>query len=140
MSMTSTDALLGARACVQGFCCIGWIGNTPIVGTADGNLYRFIGRQLDGIIRAHNGPVHSIASHSNGIYTCGSDGEIKCWARLLECLHTVSIKDLISYSLDIRCLDCSEDGQKLLFGTSAGDIYEVAADGRNIHRYPIHVH
>jgi microtubule-associated protein-like 6 len=133
INLKGQDAVLGGKAVIQGFLCIGWVGNTPVVGTCDGHLYRFIGRQLDGIIKAHEGPIFAIASHSNGICTCSSDGTIKSWARILECTHTISIKDLKSTSLDIRCLNWHPDG-RVLFGTAVGDIFEIASDGRNIHR------
>ena len=130
------DGIIGARAVIQAFLCVGWVGSSPIVGTADGNLYRFIGRQLDGIVKAHEGPIQSIASHTNGLLTCSNDGFIKNWARILDCTHVINIKDYKCVSLNIRCLNWHNDG-RILFGTASGDIFELGADGKNIHRGPI---
>ena len=136
LNLNHQDGVIGLRAVVQAFLCIGWIGSTPVVGTADGNLYRFIGRQLDGIVKAHEGPVQSIVSHPNGLLTCSNDGLIKSWARILDCTHIINIKDYKSVSSNIRSLNWHPEG-KILFGTATGDIFEVATDGRNIHRGPI---
>lgn len=46
-NMVVQDAILNPRARLQAFMCIGLLGNHVVVGTEDGHLYRFVGRNLD---------------------------------------------------------------------------------------------
>lgn len=57
-NMHYSDATLGSRAKLQGYLCSGWIGSNAVVGTVDGNLYRFLGTTLDSIVLAHSGAVN----------------------------------------------------------------------------------
>jgi microtubule-associated protein-like 6 len=104
-NMTFQDATLGSRAKLQGYMCAGWIGSSAVVGTADGNLYRFLGNKLDSIVQAHAGAVNSIAYTSDGLCTAGCDGFIKVWTRFLECRLVVELKRLLTVNGVVRCID-----------------------------------
>lgn len=137
-NMLFTDALLGSRAKLQGFLCAGWIGNNAVVGTADGSLYRFVGRQLDGIVQAHGGCVNSITSSNDGICTGSIDGFVKIWTRTLECRLVVEMRNLKSISVDVRVVNWDTILNRILIGTLNGEIFEInAGDGENLHPGPL---
>lgn len=134
-NMHYSDAIFGSRAKLQGFMCSGWIGSNAVVGTVDGNLYRFIGTTLDSIVLAHSGAVNSIAPSSDGLCTAGADGYVKIWTRFLECRLVIELKSLGSISGNVRCVDWETDMGRILIGTSYAEIYEVnAGDGENMHK------
>ena len=133
-NMTFQDALLGGRAKMQGFVSGGWIGNSAVVGTADGTLYRFVGRQLDGMTLAHNGVVNCITTSNEGVCTCGDDGFIKIWTQTLECRIVVEMKLLGAFNLDARVCNWDTTLNRILIGSQSGEIYEIGAgDGENLH-------
>jgi microtubule-associated protein-like 6 len=137
-NMLYQDALLGSRAKRQGFLSIGWIGNNPVVGTADGNLYRFVGRQLDTIVQAHSDAVNAIASSNYGICSASADRFVKIWTHALECRLVVDCKSLGSSSPNIRCVSWDADLFRLLIGTNNGEIFELSSgDGENLHGGPL---
>ena len=137
-NMTFQDALLGLRAKLQGFLCVGWIGNSAVVGTADGSLYRFVGRQLDGMVQAHSGCVNSLTSSNEGICSVSADGFVKIWTRTLECRIVVDMKNLRSISSDVRCCNWDTILNRILIGTVSGEIFEIGAgDGENLHSGPL---
>jgi len=137
-NMVFQDALLGLRAKLQGFPCVGWIGNSPIVGTADGSLYRFVGRQLDGMVQAHAGCINALASSNEGIVSASNDGFVKIWTRTLECRIVVDLKNLNAISADVRAVAWDALLNRILLGTLSGEIYEIGAgDGENLHSGPL---
>lgn len=137
-NMTSQDGNLGNRAKLQGFMCAGWIGSSAVVGTADGNLYRFLGIKLDSIVQAHTGPVNCISSTADGLATCSNDGFVKIWTRFLECRMVIEMKDIRAVSNNVKTIDWDYDAGKILIGTASSEIYEVSAgDGESIHPGPI---
>jgi len=137
-NMVFQDALLGGRAKLQGFLSLGWVGNSAVVGTVDGSLYRFVGRQLDGMVQAHTGCVSSITSSNEGICSCGSDGFVKIWTRTLECRIVIEMSLLRAISKDVRVVNWDTVLNRILIGTLSGEIYEVGAgDGENLHPGPL---
>ena len=131
-NLSFQDAILGARAKVQAFLCIGWIGNNAIIGTDDGSLYRFNGRQLDGIIPAHTGSVTAIASCSEGVCSCSSDGFLKIWTKILDCRISVDFRTFPVTSRNLRCV--SWINSHICVGTSYGEIIEIdSTSGENLH-------
>jgi len=129
------DAIFGSRAKIQGFLCAGYIGSSAVVGTIDGNLYRFIGNTLDSIVMAHNGSINCIAPSTDGLCSAGSDGYIKVWTRFLECRLVVEVKSFQAVSQIIRSVDWETEMGRILIGTSSGEIFEVnAGDGENMHK------
>ena len=137
-NMTYTDAIFGSRAKLQGFLCSGWIGSNAVIGTVDGNLYRFIGNSLDSIVLAHSGAVNSIAPSSDGLCSAGADGYVKIWTRFLECRLVIEMKSLHSVSENVRCVDWETDMGRILIGTASSEIFEVnAGDGENVHKGPV---
>lgn len=134
-NITFQDALLGNRAKLQGFMCAGWIGSNAVVGTADGSIYRFVGRQLDGTTQAHSGCINSISSHADGICTCSSDGFVKLWTRTLECRLVIDSKNLRTLSNVLKHVDWNPNRGRIIIGTLSGEIYEVGdGDGENLYR------
>lgn len=137
-NMRYTDAVFGSRAKLQGFLCSSWIGSNAVVGTVDGNLYRFIGNALDSIVLAHSGAVNSIAPSSDGLCSAGADGYVKIWTRFLECRLVIEMKMLNAVSPNVRCVDWETDMGRILIGTASAEIYEVnAGDGENMHKGPV---
>ncbi|RYG68268.1 hypothetical protein EON64_05570, partial [archaeon] len=133
-NVTYQDAVLSPRAKVQGYLCVGWIGNSAIVGTVDGALYRFLAHKLESIVQAHNGLVNALASSPDGICSVGSDGLVKIWTRFLECRLIIEMKHLHAINLHVRCVDWDYNLGRIILATAACEIFEIsAADGENIH-------
>ena len=101
-NLSSKPAIFGARGRIQAFLCIGWVGNFAVVGTYDGHLYRFLGRQLDTAVPAHNGAVNTIATTNEGICTGGKDGLVKIWSTGLDLKFARDLFDLGSVKSPIQ--------------------------------------
>ena len=128
------DALLGGRAKMMGFMSFGWVGNNCVVGAADGQLYRFMGRQLDGMTLAHNGCVNCVTYSPEGICTAGTDGFVKIWTSQLECRIVVEMKLLQTFNFNPRVVSWDTVLNRILIGTMFGEIVEIGAgDGENLH-------
>lgn len=137
-NMTFQDAAFGNRAKLQGYLCGGWIGSNAVVGTADGNLYRFLGNKLDSIVMAHSGAVNVMAYCSDGICTGSTDGFIKIWTRFLECRLVVDTKNLRTVSNNVRNLDWDFELGRIVFATASAEVVEIGSgDGENIHAGPL---
>lgn len=129
------DALLSGRAKLQSYLSIGWIGSNAVIGTADGSLYRFIGRQLDGVIQAHTGNVNSISSSNDGLCSGGADGSVKVWNRTLDCRMVIDSRNFNAAVPNVRCVDWDSENGHLMFGTIGSEVFEVgSADGENLHK------
>ena len=134
-NMNYQDAFLGRKARVQTFLNIGWCGSSPVIGTSDGHLYKFLGRQLDAIVKAHDQAVFTIHSTSSGLATGGHDGCVKLWTNSLECKMTVNVRSLKAHLPPIRSVCWDVDHGRILIGTLGAEIYEVNGhDGTNAHR------
>jgi microtubule-associated protein-like 6 len=134
-NMHFTDAMYSSRAKLQGFLCAGWIGGSAVVGTVDGNLYRFISNHLDSIVLAHASAVNCIAQSSDGLCTGGADGYIKMWTRFLECRLVVELKSFNTISMNVRSIAWNTDAGRVTFGTASSEIFEFnAGDGENLHK------
>lgn len=138
LNLRYLDALFTTRSKMQPFLCAGWIGSHPVVGTADGSLYRFVGRNLDGMIQAHQGNVNAIASSNDGICSGGADGVVKIWNRTLECMLVVDTRTLRSVQPNVRCVDWDVLHSIILIGTMSSEVFEISAlDGEPIHKNPL---
>jgi WD40 repeat protein len=132
------EALFTSRAKLQKFLCVGWMGSHPIVGTADGSMYRFLGKQLDSIIPAHNGAVNMICSSSEGPCSAGDDGLVKFWTRTMEIRLVVDVKRLGAASTQIRTLSWDVERSRVLVVTLFSEVFEVNTnDGENLHKSSI---
>jgi microtubule-associated protein-like 6 len=130
-----SDALMISRAKLQKYLCIGWMGGQPMVGCADGSIYRFVGRQLDAIVTAHNGCVNAIASTPEGVASVGDDGFLKIWTRTMESKLVIDVRKFFSSSSIIRALDWDYERARIIVATSYSEVYEInAADGENFHK------
>jgi WD40 repeat protein len=138
LNLRYQDGLFTSRSRLQAFLCAGWIGSHPVIGTASGTLYKFIGRNLDGMIQGHSGCVNAIASSNDGVCTAGADGFVKVWNRTLECALVIDIRNFNAVSSHIRCVDWDSDHGMILIGTLACEIYEVSSfDGESVHKQPL---
>lgn len=138
INMRYQDALFTSRSRIQEFLCATWIGSSAVVGTANGSLYRFIGRTLDGMVQAHSGCVNSLASSDDGICSGGADGFVKLWNRNLECNLIIDVRSLGSMIPNIKCVDWDSDHGIILIGTVCCEMYEVSSfDGESVHKVPL---
>lgn len=138
LNMRSQEALFTSRSRLQEFLCVCWIGSNAVVGTANGNMYRFVGRALDGMIQAHAGCVNSLAGSNDGVCSGGADGFVKIWSRTLECNIVIDTKSLGAVQPNVRCVDWDESHGIILIGTISSEIYEISAfDGEGIHKVPL---
>jgi microtubule-associated protein-like 6 len=138
LNMRYQDALFTSRSRLQEFLCATWIGSNAVVGTANGNLYRFVGRSLDGMVQAHASCVNSLSSSNDGICSGGGDGFVKLWNRSLECNLVIDVRGLGSMIANVKCVDWDSDHGIILIGTACCEIYEVSAfDGESVHKIPL---
>jgi microtubule-associated protein-like 6 len=134
LNMRYQDALLGSRAKRQGFLSIGWIGNHAVIGTVDGNLYKFYGKQLDQIVAAHSESVNTISSCNYGLCTGSSDRFVKIWSMALECRLVIDMKSLGAVSTNVRVINWDPQMNRVLVGTASSEIFELnTGDGENLH-------
>ena len=126
-NLTSSSAILGARGKLQPFLCLGWVGNFAVVGTFDGHLYRFLGRQLDVAVPAHAGAVNSISTTNEGICTGGKDGHVKVWSTGLDLRFSRDLFGLGSVKPCIRSVCWDNELARVLVGTLGAEIWELSA-------------
>ncbi|KAK1947175.1 Echinoderm microtubule-associated protein-like 6 [Phytophthora citrophthora] len=145
--LVSKKGLLGKKGSLQPFPVAQYLESTDqavVVGTSDGSLYLFVGRQLTNIVKAHDGAITAL-SYSAGVLLSGArDGQIIQWDDKLKQVGTpIQIQDsLDSSSLPqrkgIRSCCYSPDRRTILVGTLASEIYELdAKSGQNIHSEPL---
>eukprot|EP00602_Paraphysomonas_sp_CaronLab_P006133 CAMPEP_0185021562 /NCGR_PEP_ID=MMETSP1103-20130426/4257_1 /TAXON_ID=36769 /ORGANISM="Paraphysomonas bandaiensis, Strain Caron Lab Isolate" /LENGTH=2261 /DNA_ID=CAMNT_0027553167 /DNA_START=29 /DNA_END=6811 /DNA_ORIENTATION=- len=138
LNLRYQEALFTSRSRLQAFLCAGWIGSHPVVGTASGSLYKFIGRNLDGMVQGHTGCVNSIASSNDGICSGGADGFVKVWNRTMECALVVDVRNFNAVNPQVRCVDWDSDHGLVLIGTLACEMFEVSSfDGESVHKQPL---
>ena len=138
-----TTADLGTTGKQQPFLSCGFVGSDPVVGTADGSLYRLQDGKLFDAVDAHRGAVTALAPapHRQGLVSGGADWKVKLWstglvqqwelalpappAHLpLAVTRTATVYNLEVYTcLAVTSLCCSSDGD-LLVGTTANQLLE----------------
>jgi microtubule-associated protein-like 6 len=108
--------------------------NMYVSGATTGNLFVWLGRKLDRVIRAHEMGITCLWACPIGIISASKDGMIKHWSGTMDHIRSFSLTDadvppLLSC---IRSVDgaFSEDGlavTRVLVATMSGEIYEVSA-------------
>lgn len=138
LNMNFKEALFGGRAKLQKFLCAGFLGSNAVVGTQDGSLYRFVGRQLDGMVMAHTGCVNCISTTPDGVCSGGEDGFVKIWTRVLECRLIIEMKNFDCVNTNVRSLAWDGELGRVLVGTLSCEAYEInTEDGENLHDGPL---
>lgn len=132
------EAMFTSRAKLQKYLCVGWMGSHPIVGTSDGSLYRFLGRQLDSIIPAHAGCVNAICSSNEGICSAGDDGLVKLWTRTMEIRLVIDLKKFDASNTVIRSISWDSDRSRILIASLFSEVFEVStSDGEPLQKGPV---
>ncbi|CAM9178110.1 unnamed protein product, partial [Ectocarpus sp. 13 AM-2016] len=132
-NMTRRPASLGPFGKRQLFLCQGWDGTNPVVGTFDGHIYRFLGRRLDSLVKAHTTEVFALCSTGEGLVSGGADGYVKIWGHNLQPRHQLN---LLTSSLkpSIRSVSWHTSNDKILVGTAGNELFEFnATSGDNLH-------
>jgi microtubule-associated protein-like 6 len=133
-NLTSKRGLLNKKGKVQPLLCIGWAGSSPVIGTADGHLYRFQGRTLQVAIKAHERSVNALYTCEEGLCSGGKDGMVRLWTTSLECTVEVDMSVLGAFNPCVRSVCWNPEMNKILIGTRGSEIFEVSAsDGSNLH-------
>jgi len=114
--------ILGKKGKLQAMYCIGWLGNRPVIGTADGHLYSFEGRVLQQAVKGHEQSVFALYSCSEGLVSGGKDGKVKVWSGALEIRSQFEI-----CPVSIRSVCWDPDSNKILLSTRDCQIREVSA-------------
>jgi len=138
-----TTADLGTTGKQQPFLSCSFVGSDPVVGTADGSLYRLQDGKLFGAVEAHRGAVTCLAPapHRQGLVSGGADWKVKMWTTGLALMWELALppppsvlpiavtRSAAVYGLEVStCLAvtsicCSNDGD-LLVGTTANQLLE----------------
>ncbi|CAM9222867.1 unnamed protein product [Choristocarpus tenellus] len=132
-NMTCHPASLGPKGKRQLFLCQGWDGTNPVVGTFDGHIYRFLGRRLESVVKAHAAEVFTMSSSGEGIVTGGADGFVKVWIHNLQLKHQINMAES-STNPAIRSLCWDTQRDVILVGTAGNELFELnATSGENVH-------
>jgi WD40 repeat protein/Ca2+-binding EF-hand superfamily protein len=137
-NIISQNGLLGKKGKNQTMLCIAWVGNRPVIGTENGELYIFEGRRLIQTVSAHSGSVNTLHSCSEGIASGGKDGFVKLWTTSLELKIEIKVSTLGSLCPSVRSVCWNPADNKVLIASRGAEIYEVnAANGNDINRGPV---
>ncbi|KAG3029619.1 Echinoderm microtubule-associated protein-like 6 [Phytophthora cactorum] len=145
--LVSKKGLLGKKGSLQPFPVAQYLETTDqalVVGTSDGCLYLFVGRQLTNVIKAHEGAITALFYSPGLLLSGGRDGQIIQWDdKLKQVGPPIQIQESLESSLlpqrkGIRSCCYSPDRRTILVGTLASEIYELDAKaGQNIHSEPL---
>ncbi|ETP32383.1 hypothetical protein F442_18894 [Phytophthora nicotianae P10297] len=145
--LVSKKGLLGKKGSLQPFPVAQYLETADqavVVGTSDGCLYLFVGRQLTNVIKAHEGAITVLFYSSGVLLSGGRDGQIIQWDdKLKQVGSPIQIRDSLESSLlpqrkGIRSCCYSPDRRTILVGTLASEIYELdAKTGQNVHSEPL---
>ena len=138
-NMSAKNAVLGDKGKMQPFLSIQWSNLKPIVGTEDGHIYVFQGRELVEKIRAHDGSVDALYADKFGIISGGRDGTVKCWTLDMEPTRVIDIAALSgTFKPSVRSVCRSHTNAKILVGTLGSEIFELSAtSGADMHNGPL---
>lgn len=108
--------------------CIGWNGNTCLVGAADGKLQAWNGNNIGKTYALHQGGVDSVWVGPQYVVTGGADANIAIldktsYATLLKFNLDSVCKNAISPKIRSACF--ASDQKTLLVGTYGSEIYEI---------------
>lgn len=142
-SISSKKALLGKKGTLQPFLVAEYLkgsSSSVIVGTTDGNLYLFNGRDLSSIVKAHSSAVNALHSGSGLLVSGSKDGKIFIWdEKLKQVAGPIVLADTVLAAVkhtqyfSVRSCCLSPDRRVILIGTQASEIYEIdAATGQNV--------
>lgn len=107
-------------------------------GGSDGNVFHWVGTNLQKTVKAHNGPCFAMHSLEKGFVTGGKDGNVSLWdGEFEQCLKTYAIKraSFTQGSRGILIEDCPPvrtvvlGHGKILVGTKNGEILEIEKEG-----------
>ena len=137
-NVVSKNGLLGKKGKNQTILCLSWIGNRPVAGTENGQLYVFEGRRLIQTVPAHSGSVNTLNSCSEGLASGGKDGFVKLWTTSLELKIEIKVSTLGSLSPSVRSVCWDPADNRVLIGTRGAEIYEVnASNGNDLNNGPV---
>ncbi|TMW55919.1 hypothetical protein Poli38472_008567 [Pythium oligandrum] len=132
--LSAKKALLGKKGNQQPFLVAEYLGSSGsvVVGTNDGHLYHFGGRDLSSVIRAHGSAVNALHFQAGSLVSGSKDGQVSVWSDKLKLLvGPFDVKDTVLGSrpmyYNVRSCCFSHDQKTILFGTLASEIYEIDA-------------
>uniref|UniRef100_K3WHU2 EF-hand domain-containing protein n=1 Tax=Globisporangium ultimum (strain ATCC 200006 / CBS 805.95 / DAOM BR144) TaxID=431595 RepID=K3WHU2_GLOUD len=141
-AVISKKALLGKKGTLQPFLVAEYLKDTSltVVGTNDGHLYLFNGRDLSSVVKAHNGAVNALHFATGALLSGGKDGQIFIWDEKLKqiggpfCLADSVLPSVMQPQfISVRSCCFSPNRKTILLGTQASEIYEIdATNGQNI--------
>jgi len=133
-TMKSKKGLLGRKGKTQAFLCAAYVDANALIGTSDGCLYSFSGRQLHTNVKAHASAVYALDVSSHGVVSGGKDGWVKIWSRDLAPVAEFDMAATGSIRPLVRSVCFASGGKKLLVGTIASEVWEInAANGTSVH-------
>lgn len=144
-AVSSKKALLGKKGTLQPFLVAEYLkgssSSVVVVGTTDGHLYLFNGRDLSSVVKAHGSAVNALHCSGSGLLVSGvKDGKIFIWDEKLKLVSgPIVLADTVLASVKhsqyfaVRSCCLSPDRKVILIGTQASEIYEIdAATGQNV--------
>ena len=132
-SLNGKRGLLGRKGLLQHFPCVAYLpAGEAVVGSANGQLYRFQGCDLTTSVVAHIRSVVAIHScGASGLITGGKDGFVKIWTLELECTSEFNVADFHPTNGKIRAVCWRVARNTIVLGTRGGEIYEISSiDGQ----------
>jgi microtubule-associated protein-like 6 len=126
MKKTKCTGLKGAE--LTSIMCCGYLNDTLLCGSINGNLLVCSGKQFTKTKKAHKNGLNCIYIKENdlGFLTGGGDGLVLIWDNKLNNTNKISIKtkEINSMNYKIRSV-CTNDEGDILIGTRGGEILEI---------------
>lgn len=106
-----------ASACYHGDVCLS--------GAVTGDVYKWMGNTISGVIQNHNKLVDAIAVTATGVFTGGRDNKIVQMDSTYTVLSTIDTAAVFVGSVEPSPRAISFFGDQIFVGTKGAEIYSV---------------
>lgn len=133
-NVKTKKGILGRKGKIQALLTAAFNGESALIGTADGHIYRFDGNQLAQSVKAHDGSVYCLHTTPEGIVSGGKDGRVKLWTPDIAEVAEFDMASLGSVRPSVRSVCWDTVAKKILVGTIGSEIWEISStDGTSVH-------
>ena len=131
-------------------CAQGCRENNYVTGTSKGELYLWKEEKVLSIVEGHDGPVFALSGTLEKLCSASNDAFIKIWDHVLRPLHTIQLRDHLDNTFldmtlrganpSVCSLDWSGKHDRILVGTTAGELFDVSYRKGSIESVQFHAH
>ena len=142
LNVSGKKGIMGKLGKLQAYPCCAFINSSLVVGTADGNLYKFVDRVLKKVVKAHQKAINTFyVTQDNQLLSAGRDGKVQFWDTSMNNIKTIDVAAILGSTsqrpvIKSVCLD--DHLSKLLIGTEGSEIFEVDVEScKDLHNGPL---